>query len=356
MKVIHTADLHLSRIFRNFYFTHEIANIRRAELWKNFENTVNICKEKEINLLLISGDIYEKDYFTISDMKRFIALLSSIKKTRVLIITGNHDYISKESLFYKVDMPENVHIFNKDSIEYLDIDDLKTRVHGISWSSPIFKDNIDYNAIKLKDNYTNIFMAHGSVDKNSEYLYIDTKRLEEMGFDYIALGHIHKPMKVGEKSYYSGCPEPLSFSEMGSRGINYIDFSLNGKVEFLETGIRKYSTVEVVLNSDLNFFEIIDKIKKYLVNSENFFRIILKGSISEDINLETIIESLKEEYFYLEFVNNLSPSFDIENIYKENKDNIKGYFIEEMKKKDISLDKNLNALYYGLKALEIGEK
>ena len=68
----------------------------------------------------------------------------------------------------------------------------------------------------------NILVVHGTVDgslENVEYNPMKKSMLKELGFDYIALGHIHKAQKVGgrEEVRYSGSPLPMSFSETNYR-------------------------------------------------------------------------------------------------------------------------------------------
>ena len=48
---------------------------------------------------------------------------------------------------------------------------------------------------------------------------LDKNYLDQLGFDYIALGHIHKPIIISDNMAYCGSPEPLDFGEIGEHGI-----------------------------------------------------------------------------------------------------------------------------------------
>ena len=60
------------------------------------------------------------------------------------------------------------------------------------------------------------------------------------GFDYVALGHIHKPQKIGEREvYYAGAPLAYSFSEAGQeKGINLIEMGKKGEVTMRRIPIK----------------------------------------------------------------------------------------------------------------------
>lgn len=336
MKFIHTADLHLGRFYKG-ELPLEIAKIRREELWKNFENIVKYASEKNVDFLLISGDVYEREYFTLDDMNRFASIINTLENIKVFIIAGNHDYIDKNTLYNKVRFNKNIYIFK--SKEYFDIDELKLRVHGISWDRDInFSKALDF---EIKDDYKNILLIHGSVS-GKDYFPIDLDKIKN--FDYIALGHIHLREKVKENAYYPGSPEGLNFKEVGERGFLEIQLKDKLDVKFINNQIRKYNVFNIEINKKESILEINNKIKDILSSyKKDLNRIILVGEYENPKYLENSI-LLDSEYFYTEIINELSKSYSIEDLYLENKENIIGKVIEDLSEDKEALNIAIEAL------------
>ena len=78
MKFVHASDIHLGRFYKG-ELPLEIAKKRREELWNSFENLINFCIKESIEILLLTGDLYEKEYFTLSDIDRFSDILNKLK-------------------------------------------------------------------------------------------------------------------------------------------------------------------------------------------------------------------------------------------------------------------------------------
>lgn len=335
MKFIHLADLHLGRFYKG-ELPPDIAKIRREELWENFTKTIKICNEKNIDILLISGDIYEKDFFTLNEMRRFASLLNSLKYTNTFIIAGNHDYIDKESLYNKVEFNEKVHIFKEET--HFDLENMKLRVSGISWTSNEAP-KTDYK-FPIKEDFKNIIMLHGTVDGNN-YMPLELEKLKNIKADYIALGHIHKREKLAENICYCGSPEGLNFKETGRHGFIYGDLE-NDKISFVENEIRKYNQFTIDI-TDKTTVDVKTEIEEKIANHRrdlNRFHIIGKSKDSKYI-MEVV--KLISDGFYNEFSDETEDSLDINEIYMNGNSLVKK-FIEEMKNDEKALKIGLNAL------------
>ncbi|MGO3752224.1 MAG: metallophosphoesterase family protein [Peptoniphilaceae bacterium] len=339
MKILHTADLHLARFYRGA-LPKEKTILRREELWKSFENTVEYINNNKIEIFLLCGDIYEREYFTDLDMKRFRDILNTLKNTEIFIIGGNHDYIDKDSPINQIEFNDNVHIFREE--EYFQIDKYNLRVYGLSWDKPFdYKSEIDFNIDK---NFKNILMLHGSTISKSHF-YLEKDKLEKLGFDYIALGHIHIRQKIGDNIYYAGSPEPVSFKDLGEHG--FIEISLlNEKIDinFKGESIRKYLKHDLKIEAEDNLIEIESKIINVLKGNENNFNYLELTGYYKDPNYLLDYLNTRLDYFYLDIVNNLRPFYNLDNLYRENKDNILGKFILESKDDPEMLDYGIRAL------------
>lgn len=338
MKFVHASDIHLGRFYKG-ELPLEIAKKRREELWNSFENLINFCIKESIEILLLTGDLYEKEYFTLSDIDRFSDILNKLKTTEVFIIAGNHDYLDEKSLYNKTKFNNNIHLFKKE--KYFDLEQLGVRIHGFSWD----KDKNYSRELKfdINKNYRNIILLHGSVGTD-DYFPLNVKSLENLDADYIGLGHIHLRQKVLDNVYYPGSLEGLNFKEVGNKGFILGSFKEELYIEYINTNIRKYNKIEININKDMNINDIQNDLFKKLENKENDLnRIYLKGEFENPDYLMEVLDNISG-YFYIEFKNELEKSISIEEIYIENKDNLIGKFIDRTKDDKYVLEIGLKAL------------
>lgn len=355
IKFIHTGDIHLGLKFKNVSFQKEKAIERRRELWSTFERIVKHSKESNGDFLLIAGDLFEEKYFTLGEMKRVRDILKSAETVNIIITAGNHDYLSKKSLYNMVEWSPNVTIFQGDGIKNKEFKDLKTTIYGYSWDQVELRENTIFEDFsKVDSSFNNILVIHGDIGAKSSYLPLNLEKLKALNMDYIALGHIHKPELLAHNIAYCGCPEPLHFGETGDRGIivGQIDKGIT-KVEFVPFSKRRFIEEEIVLNENMGYLDIINEFNKInkLSKEVDFYRIEMKGYVQKDINLENLINDLEEDFYHIEIINNTVLDYDLEYLEETYRDNIIGHFIKEMKNKDLNNPIIKDALYLGLSAL-----
>lgn len=358
IRCIHTGDLHIGMEFKNASFDKEYAQKRRMEIWETFNKIIDRAKATEADILLIAGDLFEEDYCSLGDIKRINLRFKDIKNTKVVISAGNHDILGKRSLYKLIEWSENVYIFDTGKINKIEFSDLNTVVWGLSWDKKEIRENLLKDFSIDNRELINILLIHGDVlNKNSEYLPLDKEALIKSGFDYIALGHIHKPQIIDNMIFYCGSPEPLDFGETGEHGIieGFISKE-NVDMKFIPFSKRSFIIKILEIKETMGLTEIINKIidvDDKESRKKNMYRVILKGVRDRHINIDLyeIKENLKDEFFYLEMIDKTNPDYDIDRIYKENKDNIIGYFIESMKKEGLEKPIVKEALYIGLEAL-----
>ncbi|MFZ7120563.1 MAG: metallophosphoesterase family protein [Eubacteriaceae bacterium] len=353
VKFIHTGDLHLGCKFINTSFPKEIARNRREEMWATFNEIIKSAKNEEVDFLLISGDLFEGDLISIGDLKRIQQSFESIHKTNVVISPGNHDIYDENSLYKYIEWSENVCIFKKDEICKIEYEYLQTVIYGFSWNEKYYYDDVIHNIDKLNHDKNNILIIHGDVyNKKSNYLPLDLSEIMKMKFDYVALGHIHKPDIIENNIRYCGSPEPLDFGEIGQRGI--ILGELNNKnlrVDFVPISKRQFIIKEVEITPSMTYQDIYDNVLSLFSNKSYLYRIILKGIIDSDIDIENLINEISNEVYHQEIINKTVLDFNLEKIMIENKDNIIGNYIKEFLKMDIEDHVVRDALYLGLRAL-----
>lgn len=358
VRFIHTGDLHLGLQFKGVSFSKEKAEERRLELWETFERIVQKSIDDDVDFLFLAGDLFEEQYFTLGDIERLRDTLAKGENIEVIITAGNHDTLNRKSLYNMIDWPENIHIFQAENLSKKEFPDKNTVVYGYSWDKGEDNRKILEDFKGIKEGKNNILILHGDVlSRDSQYLPLDKNYMENLGFDYIGLGHIHKPTIFSDKMAYSGSPEPLDFGETGEHGI--ILGSIEGnktQIEFLPFSKRMFLNKTVKINETMGYVDIIDELREVHSVDElqrNLYRVKLEGLVNRDLELDLkdIEKSLENDFYYMELIDNTIVDYDLESLEKENKGNIIGYFIEEMRKKGLEDKVTRQALYIGLEVL-----
>ena len=373
MKFIHIADVHLGAIpDSNMPWAKE----RQNEIWDSFKNIIAVCNEEKVDLLLIAGDLFHKQPL-IRELKEVNYLFSTLTTARVVLMAGNHDYLGARSNYLGFKWDERVHMFLKDSFETIDFSDINTSVCGFSYltrdiTEPRY-DNVKLPYINTSQDDTGllqinkkaeinndeegqdriyILLAHGGDEKN---IPINRKNLLNSGFDYIALGHIHKPEIISNRMAYSGSLEPLDKNEIGQRGYIIGEISEDGEkktvARFMKSSCREYKRKKVIVDQDVTNGSLVDLIKDELIKegTQHIYQIHITGFRDENIHFnKEIIYPLGN---ILEVIDDSVPEYDFDALYLENSDNMIGMFIKQIRESDMQDEVNKKALYYGIEAL-----
>lgn len=308
MKIIHASDLHLKKFYKG-RLPLDVTNKLLEDTWSALKDLADFSNEVEADIFLIAGDLFEREFFNLKDLKRFLDIIQVIK-AKVFLVFGNHDYFSSDNLFLKVNLPENLYIF-KNELDFYELSDLKTRIYGISYDNYNFKK--DFSQVKLDKNFINIGLFHSDL-KDERYLPLDENFMSE--FNYLALGHIHKRGKVSNNAYYSGSLIPLSFKDEGQRGIIFLDDEKK-TIEFKNFSKREFVNFDVKIDSHMTFSEILNNIQDK-IKEDNLYRISLKGKSPHKIEIERFLkENLSAFYFEInnELIQTLDDDFEIKDKY-----------------------------------------
>ena len=226
MKFAHIADLHIGKRVNDFSMLEEQRYI--------FKEIIEIIRHEDADAVLVAGDIYDKSQPSaeaVALCDDFFYSLSRLDKD-IFIISGNHD--CPERIAYGARLLENTKfhiapVFNGEMKRTELFDEFgKVNVYMLPFVKPVGVRKY----IGTADNYTqavkavidkadinqeerNILVAHqfvtGALRCDSEELTVGT--LDNVDatvfdkFDYVALGHIHRPQCVGRESIrYSGSP------------------------------------------------------------------------------------------------------------------------------------------------------
>lgn len=327
IKFCHTADLHLGK---QFNLGDDFSQRRIREAFDSFLDILEKCRIKNIDILLIAGDLFEARPSQ-KLLGEVIEAFESIRPVKIIISPGNHDYDSIDSAYRNANWPENVYIFHSD-MERIDFKDLCVSVFGAAFNSSYVReslDNIDWSKLSLNREedafkWKKLMVIHGELGvEDSCYNYIDPQKWPDNFFSYVALGHIHKGSPVlncNNNLYaYSGVAFPLSFNDIGQKGVYIGTIKENiCRVEYCPIKGPQYLQEEINIDSFTSNREIeeviLAHIKDIAGGEKNYYKIIIKGYKNKTLyaDFASIEASIRERGIYVKIEDQSIPLLDKE--------------------------------------------
>lgn len=347
MKIFHLSDLHIGLKLIN-------RDLREDQEYI-FDQIVDYIKREKPQALVIAGDIYDKAVPSAEAVEVFDHLIGNLMTAEpeltVMIISGNHDSGPRVNCFRSVLSRQRLHMVGvppRKETEKIEKVTLKDSYGNVNfYLLPFVKpsmvkeitgtdengNNLSYNETihrliereEIDQNERNILVSHqfylpaGKTADDVERMDSEIRtvgNIDEISadilerFDYAALGHIHKPMKVGRDIFrYCGTPLACSVSEAGQqKGILMVDISekekepeitvlplnplrqvrvIKGRLEeVLKQGCEDYVTVILIDKVDLDVIDMQDRLRLAFprlleIRREDQRRNILKTSLEE---------------------------------------------------------------------------
>ena len=358
MKFIHMADMHLDAPFTTLNTKGDLGKIRRQDQREIFQKIIEYIKTNKIPYLFIAGDFYEHEFIRKSTIEYVNELFKTIPETKIYITPGNHDPYIKNSMYETFHWNENVKIFHSqiEKVEELEID-----IYGVGFSS-FTCESLGIENIQIENkNKINILITHGDLNASNKtempYNPIAKNSLKEKGFDYIALGHIHKPNYKEEENQnivYPGSTIAMGFDELGNHG--FIEGTLEkGKIQlnFVPIDNKEFKEQEIEITNINDIDELIEKINNEPLEEQNLYKIILTGKRNFEIDILAIYKFIKKINI-IKIKNKTKPNYTLEEM--QNNYTLKGIFIqeilEEIKKQNYTQEQINQILEIGLSVLD----
>ncbi len=370
IKLLHCGDFHLDTPFAAQ--DAPSAQQRRAMLRQTFIRAIDLAIERNVDFLLIAGDLFDRNFITDETAKLIVSQFCRLDgRCRIILTPGNHDPYQVDSIYQKLEFPQNVHLFTEDKLTYLDFPDCNTRIYGYAFLdrnlatfplahfTPDDSDATRYN----------ILCAHTEFDvPTSQKAPITAHDLEASHFDYAAFGHIHKYSgmhEIGQTHYcYCGSADALDFGECGPKYFIYAELSKQGgRTRFSHEEIpstpRHYEILPVDISGAHHNLDAIEPIRAAIsqngYDGNTALRVLLRGNVDSEFyfSQEALLPYF-DNLLYLEIRNETNPFFDCKNL--EADIGIRGALYRQLKDKlqsDDPEDRALaqSALQYGLCAL-----
>lgn len=325
MRFIHIADVHLgARPDAGSAY----APLRAREIWESLEKIIDLCNAQEVELLLIAGDLFHRQPL-LRELKEVNGLFARLVKTQVVFCAGNHDYLKKDSYYRTFPWEKHVHMMLNRELETVELPEIGTVVYGFSYESRERTDK-PYVGKRAKGGQpAEILMIHGGDER---HVPVKREEVSNLGYDYIALGHIHKPQNIiPGKMAYCGAPEPIDKNDTGKHGYIYGEIvDKKCRVRFVPSAVREYIHMEIRVTEDISGSILKEKIRKAIEEKgiQHIYKIVITGFRSPDILFD--LQAMDVYGNIIEFVDNTKPSYDFEKIRRQNKANILGKFIGQL--------------------------
>lgn len=312
------------------------------------EQILHVCEWEEIDLLLIAGDLFHRQPL-LRELKEVNYLFSKLTKTEVVFVVGNHDYLKPDSYYHTFKWNGNVHPLLNGHMGGVEFQSLKTTVYGLSYHQREITEGLYDRMFAPKKQKYEILLAHGGDEK---HIPVKKETLEKLGYDYVAMGHIHKPQTlIPNKVIYAGALEPIDVNDTGKHGYVRGEITENAvKTEFVPCAKREYVHVAVQVNESTTNGALKDSIRSLIqqYGLENMYKFILKGFRSADVLFDDSGMKLFGNVF--EIVDETEIAYDFESLLEKNQGNLLGRYIESLKE-SVKGSVEYEALYEGVQAL-----
>ena len=358
MKFLHMADMHFDAPFSTLNSKKNLGETRRLEQRNVFKNIIKYIKENNIDYLFIAGDLYEHEYVRRSTIEFINNCFKEIKNTKIFITPGNHDPYIKDSIYDTYEFEENVYVFNKP--EFQKYEDNNIVIYGMAFDSFYMNESVLENIRPENTSKVNILLAHadlnGAKDEDGfAYNPIAERYLKNTGFDYIALGHIHKNnFELNEDYVYPGSTIAFGFDELGAHGAIVGEIEKHSLTkEFVKFDNRVFEELEIRVDGFNSKEDLIEYVLGFSLQKDYMYKLVLKGKRNFEINPRELIKSF-ENINVLKIKDLTKLNYDLEELSREN--NLKGIFIRKVlergERENLTQDEIEKIIEIGIEAMD----
>jgi len=262
MKFVHAADLHLDSPLRALQRRdpRQVERMRRATR-EAFTRLIDLCIDEAAAFLLIAGDLYDHDnpnmqvaVFLRRELRRLEA-----KGIRCVVIKGNHD--AQNRITSALALPGNTRVLGERAPETVVFDDLPVRVavHGRSFPPGPVADNLAASYPPPLAGACNIGVLHTSLagggGEHDVYAPCALSDLTSRGYDYWALGHIHRRAVMSRDPWvvFPGNLQGRHARETGAKGCYVVTVDGAGRAvaaSFAALDVVRWLQADVELDGE----------------------------------------------------------------------------------------------------------
>ena len=344
VRFIHTSDVHLDTSFSASGFPSRLGDRKREAIRSTFRRIIDDARSQQVDLVLIAGDLFESERVTPDTFEFIKRQLAALDSAQVFIAPGNHDPFVQGSPYRDDSWPKNVHIFDAEEFQSVEIPELGVRVTGFGFVHHNLEDHFFSKLPVLSNDLFNIVVAHASDISSvpagkSKHGPFEVSEIAGKNVRYCALGHYHQQHRVDNTLdtadiWYSGIPEGRGWDEEGPRGYLFGEITDNSlKLENRYCNQYPLNTLTVACDAFATREQILDEILLHrgsLFDSNAILRVQLVGALDSrlDLSLPELEERLTGEVLHVQWDDQTHPALDFESLSQEK--TIRGRFVRVM--------------------------
>lgn len=310
MRIIHTGDLHIGKQINEFSMLEDQRYI--------LGQIVDICRKKEADVIVLAGDIYDRampNADAVEVLDEFLTKIAALG-IKVMMISGNHDSAQRLGFGGKIFEKQGIHIQSSQDgkmrkvmltdefgpVCFYLLPFVKAGVMGADTMDQAVKIMLTNNEapdLSMRNVLvTHYFVANAGkepeLSDSESGIYVggldlvEASRFQE--YDYVALGHIHKPQRLGESNiYYAGSPLKYSFSEANqTKSVQFVEFGKKGEMKVEEIPLVPRREMRCIRGK---ISELIKEEILSLANREDYIQVTLTDT-EETVDALSVIRSV----------------------------------------------------------------
>ena len=310
-KFIHAADIHLDSALRGLlrYEGAPVDEIRNATR-RAFDNLIELAMNEEVDFVLLAGDLYDGDWKDYNTGLYFIERMGRLREAgiRIFIVAGNHDAASQITKHLR--LPDNVKMFATGSPERVVLENLSVAIHGQGFANRAVTEDLSQAYPQGDPQLFNIGLLHTCLDGkpgHEPYAPCTVDGLRSKGYQYWALGHVHKREEVSRDPWivFPGNTQGRHIRETGPKGCTLVTVD-NGEVaqvEHRDLDVLRWSLCEIDITGSETVDDVYDLVREVLEQTIDSTegrpiaaRLVLQGACAAHSRLHAELEHWTQEY------------------------------------------------------------
>lgn len=311
MKFIHAADIHLDSALHGLerYEGAPVEEIRIATR-RAFDNLIELAIDEQVAFVLLVGDLYDGDWKDYNTGLYFVERMGRLRDAgiRVFIVAGNHDAASQITKHLR--LPDNVTLFSTRKPERVVLDDLGVSICGRGFATRAVRDDISQDYPQGDPQLLNIGLLHTCLDGkpgHEPYAPCTIDGLRSKGYQYWALGHVHKREEVSQDPWivFPGNIQGRHIREIGPKGCTLVTVDGGEIVEVVhrDLDVMRWSICELDVSAKETVDDIYEQVREGLQLALETadgrpvaVRLVLSGACSAHLKLHADRERWIQEY------------------------------------------------------------
>jgi DNA repair exonuclease SbcCD nuclease subunit len=257
LKFLHTADIHLDSPMLGLE-RYDVAPIEamRSATRRAFENLVELAIEERVDFVLIAGDLFDGDWRDFNTGLFLNAKLEKLGRAEipVYVVSGNHDAASQ--ITRSLRWPENVFVFPTKNADTVTLEDKGASIHGQGYAKRAVSKNLATGYPAPVEGNFNIGLLHtslGGYQGHEPYAPCSEEDLTDRGYDYWALGHVHKRQVVRAQDpaiVFPGNIQGRNIRETGAKGATLVRVDEDRRVELhhIPVDVARWRNISIDLS------------------------------------------------------------------------------------------------------------